>query len=69
MPDNTSIQIYRKSQAVPITLLVKSVDEPNGTAMPNYLAVTTEDGRPGRIFLNRSEIEAVVVTPAGDPNR
>lgn len=69
MPDNRSVEIYRKSHPTPIKMLVRSVEDPQRSSLPSKLTVTTEDGREGTVYLNTAEIDAVVVTPAGDPER
>lgn len=69
MPDNRAIEIYRKSCPTPIKMLVKSVEDPQKSSLPSKLIITTEDGREGTVYLNTAEIEVVVVSPAGDPER
>jgi hypothetical protein len=71
MPDNRNVAIYRKSAASAINLYVRSVEvkETTNSGMPVSLEFTTDDGREGTIHVNHDEIEAVVITPIGDPDK
>lgn len=57
------IEIYRKSQATPIRLEVESVQERTTGSPPAHQTFKTESGAEGKIYLNKAEIEAVVITP------
>lgn len=57
------IEIYRKGNATPIRLDVKSVQPRTSGTPPSHLTFKTEDDKDGTIYLRASELEAVIITP------
>ncbi len=70
MPDNQAITIYRKDRDEPIHYVVSAaaVAARAKNGMPAEVIYKAEDGREGTIYLNATEIEAVIIFPVSIPS-
>lgn len=71
MPDNRHITVYRKDWEQPFDYLVRSakVSMIGPKGIPQRITFEGEDGRTGDLYINPDNVDAVSITPGGDPSR